>query len=79
MAKAKTKEEPQEREQFFRIVEHLQKDNEHYRGYQGEVIEIEGDRVISRRLIDRPNMFEFAQTHVVDLMDPRNHVKPEIL
>ena len=65
-------------EKFFRIVEHPLKPGEVFRGYQGEEISIDGDRVIGRKLIDKSNLFEYAQTHIVDLMDPRNNVKPEI-
>lgn len=64
------------RESFFRIVEHDLKPGETYRGYQCERIEIIDDKVTARELINKPDMFEYAQSAMLDLMDPRNHVEP---
>lgn len=63
-------------EMFIRIVEHEMKPGDAYRGYQAEVVEVLGDKVISRRLVDKPNLFEYAQSHAIDLVDPRNYVNP---
>lgn len=63
------------KEKFYRIKEHDLLPGDVYKGYQPEVIEIEGDKVVSRSLIDKPNLFEYAQTHLIDLIDPRNHVE----
>lgn len=64
------------KEEFYRIVEHDLPAGDTYRGYQPERIVVQGGRVISRELVEKPNLFEYAQTQVIDLIDPRNHVKP---
>jgi hypothetical protein len=75
MGKAKAKEVSAPRERFFRIVELPLGPGDTLRGYQAEMVSVEGDRIVERVLLDKPNMFEYAQTHLVDLMDPRNNVE----
>lgn len=62
-------------ERFFRIVEHPLKPGDTFRGYQPELIEVADGMVIERKLINKPDMFEYAQSHMIDLMDPRNHAE----
>lgn len=64
-------------EKFFRITEHELKAGDYFRGYQAEEITIQDDRVVGRKFLNKPDLFEYAQTHVVDLMDPRNSVTRE--
>lgn len=59
-------------ERFYRIMEMPLSDGDNFRGYQVEEIAVCQDIVVARKAIDRPNLFEYAQTHAVDLMDPRN-------
>lgn len=59
-------------EKFYRIKELPLPAGDTFRGYQVEEITVCEDIVVDRKMVDRPNLFEYAQTHAVDLMDPRN-------
>ncbi len=59
-------------EKFYRIKEHDLAKGAAFRGYQGEVIEVVDGKITKRTYLDKPNLFEYAQTFVVDMMDPRN-------
>lgn len=76
MAKPSAKGPQGPTEKFYRIVEHPLEKGATYRGYQAEVVHISDGAVVERALIGKPNLFEYAQTALVDLLDPRNHVKP---
>lgn len=58
-------------EYFFRIIELPLKSGDSYRGFQCEKITLVSGTEIKRELIDKPNMFEYAQSRMMDLMDPR--------
>ncbi len=60
---------------FFRITELPQKPGDTYRGYQCEKITLVDGAEIKRELIDKPNMFEYAQSKMLDLMDPRERTE----
>ena len=63
-------------ERFIRIVS-LGRGEGHYEAFQPELIEVSGDRVISRKMLSKPNVYEHAFAHGADLLDPRNEVKYE--
>lgn len=80
MAKPQSKPpsaEPRQIERFVRIVELPMKPGDTLRGYQTEIIQVEGDKVIARKLVDKPNLFEYAYSHAGDLIDPRNESHPD--
>lgn len=61
-------------EHFYRIMELPLKPGDTFRGYQTERVDVLDGRVICRATLDKPNLFEHAQSLMVDLMDPRNNV-----
>lgn len=65
-------EPPKKLERFIRIIELPRKPTDAFVGYQPEVVWVEGDRIIKRKLVDKPNLFEFAFTQAGELIDPRN-------
>jgi hypothetical protein len=65
-------------QRFIRIVELPRKPGDTLIGYQAEVIWIDdADRVVKRKLIDKPNLFEYAYTQAGEYIDPRNESLPE--
>lgn len=78
MAKgAKKKEAPPPRplrecQRFIRIVELERKQGDVFSGFQPEIIWVDGDRVVKRKVVDKPNLFEYAFTQAGELIDPRN-------
>ncbi len=64
-------------EKFFRLVEHDLQNGDTLRGYQAEMVEIVGDRVMNRSLLEKPDVFEYAQTRLIDLIDPRINRREE--
>lgn len=64
-------------ERFIRILKHAKKPNDHFDGYQTEVLTIRGDKVIGRELVGKADLFEFAFAQAADLIDPRNMEKFE--
>ncbi len=64
-------------EKFFRLVEHDLENGDTLRGYQPELVEILGDRVTHRTLLEKPDVFEYAQTRLIDLIDPRINRREE--
>ena len=63
-------------ERFIRLIPLGRRDG-HYDGFQPELIEVINDRVTSRRLISKPNLYEYAFAIAADVLDPRNEVKYE--
>lgn len=59
-------------QRYIRIVELLPKPGEAHRGYQPEIIFVQDDKIVHRKLVDKPNLFEFAYAIAGDLIDPRN-------
>jgi hypothetical protein len=59
-------------ERYIRIIEHPLKSGEAFQGFQPEVIWVENDKIVRRKLVDKPNLFEFAFTQAGELIDPRN-------
>jgi len=73
--KPKAASKPTKLERFIRIVEMPLKPGDMYQSYQPEIVIIDGDRVVQRRLVDKPNLFEYAFTQAGELIDPRNEVE----
>jgi hypothetical protein len=73
----KTQLELNKLERFIRIVELPLHPGDTLRGYQPEIIWVEGDRVVRRKLVDKPNLFEYAYTNAGELIDPRNESFPD--
>ena len=48
------------------------KQGDAFQGYQPELVWLDGDRVVRRKLVDKPNLFEFAFTQAGEYIDPRN-------
>lgn len=64
--------EPRKLERFIRIIEHPLKKGESFPGFQPEVIWVENDHIVKRKLVDKPNLFEYAFTQAGEMIDPRN-------
>lgn len=64
--------EPRKLERYIRIIEHPLKQGESFPGFQPEVIWADGDRIVKRKLVDKPNLFEYAFTQAGEMIDPRN-------
>lgn len=64
-------------ERFIRIVELERKAGDTFAGYQPELIWVKDDEVVQRKLIDKPNLFEYAFTQAGEYIDPRNESIPE--
>lgn len=66
-------------QRFLRIVELPRKPGDTYVGYQPEIIWVDPqtDRVVKRKLVDKPNLFEYAFTQAGEFIDPRNESVPE--
>jgi len=63
-------------ERFIRIVEIPMQKNDAFKGYQPEIIWVDKDQVVRRKLVDKPNLFEFAFSNAADAIDPRNESLP---
>jgi hypothetical protein len=57
---------------FIRIIEHPLKPGDAFQGYQPECIWLdENDKVVRRKVIDKPNLFEYAYLKAGEIVDPR--------
>jgi hypothetical protein len=63
---------PRKLERYIRIIEHPMKTGESFQGFQPEVIWVENDRIVRRKLVGKPNLFEYAFTQSGEMIDPRN-------
>jgi len=61
---------------YYRLCRTPRLINDQFPGYQAVELDIVGTKVIAARRIEKPDMFELAQTKLIDHMDPRNE-KPE--
>lgn len=67
------KQEPKKKlQRFIRIVQLPLAAGDTFTGYQPELIWVDGDKVVRRKLVDKPNLFEFAYSSAGELVDPRN-------
>lgn len=46
--------------------------NSHWPAYQAEVVYIQGDKIVRRELLGKPDMFEYVYAQIADQLDPRN-------
>ena len=63
-------------ERFVRIVA-IPNPSDTLVGYQVELAFVDGDKVVRRRLVDKPNLFEYAFATGADFIDPRNASFPD--
>lgn len=59
------------------MMEHPLKPGDHYVGYQAELVLVDGDMVVKKVIIDKPNTFENAWAKALDYIDPRNESLPD--
>lgn len=62
-------------EQFLRILELERKPGDTYVGYQIQRVVVQGDKVLKREMVGKPDMFEYAFTQAGELIDPRNRLE----
>lgn len=77
MSSAAKKVAEKKLERFIRIVELPRAPGDAYTGYQPELIWVDGDKVVRRKMIDKPNLFEYAYTNAGEMIDPRNESYPD--
>ena len=58
-------------QRFVRIIQIPPKAEFQFPGYQAEMILVDGEQVVERKLIDKPNLFEYAFYQAAELVDPR--------
>lgn len=63
-------------ESFVRIKKHKLKNGDHWESFQPEVVYVQGDKVVDRKMVSKPDMFEMAFAIAADMVDPRNDEKP---
>lgn len=63
-------------ESFVRIKKHPLKPGDHFEAFQPEIVYVQGDKVVDRKLVSKPDMFEMAFAIAADMVDPRNDEKP---
>lgn len=68
--------QPEIKTKYIRLIP-LGRGTGHFDAFQPEVIEVVGDEVVSRKILDKPNLYEFAYAIAADHLDPRNEVKYE--
>lgn len=58
---------------YYRILEMKPAGHETFSGYRVEYVITQGDKVIEHGFAtDKPNLFEYAQYEITELVDPRN-------
>lgn len=64
-------------ERFVRIVQHPLRADQTFYEFQTELLEIYEGGVIKRRMVGKPDLFEYAMAYASDWLDPRNDSTPE--